>query len=33
MPAEFAAGDPELGALQKEPEFQKLMQKYAAKKP
>jgi eukaryotic-like serine/threonine-protein kinase len=33
MPAEFAAGDPELGPLQKESEFQKLMQKYAAKKP
>jgi eukaryotic-like serine/threonine-protein kinase len=32
-PAEYAAGDPELGPLQKEAEFQKLMQKYGAKKP
>ena len=31
-PAEYAVGDPELGPLQKEPEFQKLMQKYAAKR-
>jgi tetratricopeptide (TPR) repeat protein/TolB-like protein len=32
-PAEYAAGDPELGRLQTNPEFVSLIKKYSAKKP
>lgn len=32
-PAEFAAGDPDLGTLQNNPEFQGLIKKYSEKKP